>query len=354
VAFSPDGRFVVSGSADRTARLFNVVGESRVWQLPVTNGIRVVALDSEARHVAAAGDDGTVEVMDLATGSAHTILTAEGPVVSLVFSPDRRLVAAGSYDGTVRVAEVATSRSISVLNVGAAISAIAFSRDGIYLAAGTEDNVCLFATKGGKAIWRSVTRNRTLALAFSRDGQQVLTGTRAGTGQLIDVRTGKEVVHLFEGAPVTALAFTANGGSVAVAREDGSLHVIEPVKGAEIWHKRQERAVTSLVSAPDGKSVAAGLDKLVRIMEMQTGREVARISLDGSILAMAYAPRDVLTTASLAASGTTQIRINQHLLRPADMIRDACARLGRNLNLEEWNQYVGPEVPFAKTCPALP
>lgn len=41
------------------------------------------------------------------------------------------------------------------------------------------------------------------------------------------------------------------------------------------------------------------------------------------------------------------------LRRSEDLIAEACARLTRNLTLEEWRQYVGDE-PYRKTCPNLP
>jgi hypothetical protein len=46
--------------------------------------------------------------------------------------------------------------------------------------------------------------------------------------------------------------------------------------------------------------------------------------------------------------------ISRHSIRPQDLIADACARLTRNLTIKEWLGYVGPTVPYHRTCPNLP
>ena len=52
-------------------------------------------------------------------------------------------------------------------------------------------------------------------------------------------------------------------------------------------------------------------------------------------------------------SGSMDGMVRVWLWRPEDLITEACARLPRNLTLEEWQQYVGDE-PYRHTCPNLP
>jgi len=58
-----------------------------------------------------------------------------------------------------------------------------------------------------------------------------------------------------------------------------------------------------------------------------------------------------LVTLSVEQSVLT---LTRHLLRPQDLIDDACSRLTRNLTVGEWRQYVGAEIPYRKTCANLP
>ena len=53
------------------------------------------------------------------------------------------------------------------------------------------------------------------------------------------------------------------------------------------------------------------------------------------------------------ASGSYDGTARVWLWRPEDLIAEACARLPRNLTLEEWQRYIGDE-PYRPTCPDLP
>ena len=41
-------------------------------------------------------------------------------------------------------------------------------------------------------------------------------------------------------------------------------------------------------------------------------------------------------------------------LDPASLKAEACRTANRNLSCQEWRQYIGPDVPYRKTCKALP
>jgi len=48
-----------------------------------------------------------------------------------------------------------------------------------------------------------------------------------------------------------------------------------------------------------------------------------------------------------------EVLVSRYLLRPDDLIADACSRLKQNLTAQQWKQYLGDE-PYRKTCPNLP
>jgi hypothetical protein len=41
-------------------------------------------------------------------------------------------------------------------------------------------------------------------------------------------------------------------------------------------------------------------------------------------------------------------------LVPENLEKEACSRLPRNLNLEEWKTHIGSDIPYTKICPSLP
>ncbi|KIM22555.1 hypothetical protein M408DRAFT_78907 [Serendipita vermifera MAFF 305830] len=117
VAFSPDGRRIVSGSDDRTVRVWDAeTGEVAAGPFGGhPDWVNSVAFSPDGRRIVSGSDDRMVRVWDAETGAVvagpfdgHT-----RPVNSVAFSPDGRRIVSGSRDRTVRVWDAETGEVVA-------------------------------------------------------------------------------------------------------------------------------------------------------------------------------------------------------------------------------------------------
>lgn len=140
VAISQDGRTLATGSdtialwdMNSGARLFSLGGPSRT--------IRCVAFSPDGRMVVS-GDGDTVKLWDVRSGQLAHTLTGHTEIVRCVaYSPDGRTLASGGWDNKIRLWDATSFQLLTTLSGHAAhIVTMAYSPDGQTLASGAEDN----------------------------------------------------------------------------------------------------------------------------------------------------------------------------------------------------------------------
>jgi len=107
--FSRDGKFIVSGSADETTRIWNLVtGESKILEIiddseSIATGVTSVAISPDSRFVAVGSVDKVVRIWDVASGALVERLKGhENWVHSVAFSPDGCGLVSGSSDRSLK------------------------------------------------------------------------------------------------------------------------------------------------------------------------------------------------------------------------------------------------------------
>ena len=287
VAFSPDGKQIVSGLWDNTVRVWDAVTGKAVGE-PFrghVGQVTSVAFSPDGKQIVSGSRDTTVRVWDAVTGEAvgEPFRGHEDYVTSVAFSPDGKQIVSGSWDKTIRIWDAVTGEAVGKPFQGHDhwVTSVAFSPDGKQIVSGSDDKTVRVWDAGtGKAVGEPFRGHDGFVscVAFSPDGKQIVLGDP--TVGVWDAITGKAVGEPFYGHidRVTSVAFSPDGKQIVSGSRDTTVRVWDAVTGEAVGEPFQghDGWVTSVAFSPDGKQIVSGSDdKTVRVWDAGTGEAVA-------------------------------------------------------------------------------
>lgn len=117
IAFSPDGRYVVSGSGGKNAlKLWDIATgkEIRNFTGQISSSADSVAFSPDGRYVVSGSEDNTLKLWDIQTGNEiRTFSGHANDVYSVAIFPDGRFIFSGGFDGTTRIWDINTGKELA-------------------------------------------------------------------------------------------------------------------------------------------------------------------------------------------------------------------------------------------------
>jgi RNA polymerase sigma factor (sigma-70 family) len=287
VAFTADGRTLVSGGHDKTVRVWDTATGKEVRRIQEGSMVLAVAVSPDGKTLAAASGEtsSTVRLRETATGKELRSFQGQMPIFQVLFAPDGKTLAAleppngGSPQTKIHLCDVDTGKVRQLPPQNDYVWSAAFAPDSKTLATAQQETFRLWDAATGKPLDRFEGKScYTTALAFSGDGKTLATWGD-NTIRLWDVATGKEVPSPGDGhqGAVEALAFVADARTLVTVGQDHSLRHWETATGKEV---RRFQGIVGAIGghsfAAEGKVLAFRVDKEVRLCEPATGKELRR------------------------------------------------------------------------------
>ena len=316
MAISPDGRTFASGNSG---------GGVHTWRFPEMTPVasHKIAGGFHERRIARLvfSADGRELRVDAAHGSsrldANTFeLIARDHVPARARSADGRLGVVIDGQDTDRISIIEFDGNRELFQFGcrdAFNSVMEFTPDGKHVAIclRDEDGLSMRRTADGALVWRRADLNQLTRISFSSDGSRAATASMNGAAQVIDARTGEDLVLLKGHAvSVSAIAFNHDETLIGTASGDRTVRLWRAADGLPVAVMRgDERNVVDMAFTTDGSMlVTASADGMFRWWNATIASDPFVLPTSGTVYGLAFTPNgDRIVAASLA--GDRPLRI---------------------------------------------
>jgi WD40 repeat protein/serine/threonine protein kinase len=280
VAFSPDGKALLTGGKDGIAKVWDSSDGRELFALEGPPGWVVsVSWSSDGRRLATAYEDGTTKIWE--AGGKRELATFKGhraAFASVSWSPGGNRLATASFDGTAKIWDCDHDPALVTFQAhSSGVTALSWSSDGKHLAT---------ASKHGPAkVWNAAEGRQLLtvkgltdgidSVSWSPDGKRLATGSFDGTAKVYEVTSGRELLTL----KGRGISWSPDGTQLATVSENGTAKIWDSRDGRPIHIlKGHHSAVTSVCWSTDGKQLATGsVDGTAIVWDAAVGKSLLPI-----------------------------------------------------------------------------
>jgi WD40 repeat protein len=316
IAFVPGkNEFYTSGDDGKVLKWITE-GTNQTFQVIYSGAdiIEVLAVSPDESWLAAGSGNSAIRMIPLKGNSMqYELLGHKGKIKSLVFSFDGKFLYSASLDGKVLKWDMSARTSTNISNGTMQITSIDISAKGDLIAGVSSD--------GNVLVWNPENNTEYHRL-----------GTSLSNIKVVRFKPDEDI-----------LAIGDVNGNVELWNTSTRL-LISRVKAhnAQVNDIRFNTSYKQMATASNDKTI-----KLFNNLEDLTEPPVTLSDNEGWVLVVQFSP-----DGQLIVSGTYE-GANNLVGRPvhADLlVRDICTLVSRNLNQDEWNTYVGRDIPLEKTC----
>jgi WD40 repeat protein len=295
LSFSPDGKYILSGSTSFSNILKKDIPTLVLWdtstgqQIKVFQdfpaGIHALAFSSDGRFMISGGSDYTVKLWEVDPGkklkqfNGHT-----GTIRALSFSPDDKFILSGAIGGEVKLWDIETGREIKQYNgFSKNISVVAFTSDGKRVIAGCETGLKSWEISSAEEsnIFKKLSHKIPHG-GISSNGRFILAESGCGEVTILDTfnEQAKHTIKFSAECNKIKAAAVDPGGANILLYSGNRLYYLDTKTNIEINSiKKYSSQINFSIFSPDGNYILVGSsDNTLKLWDLEKGTQIRELS----------------------------------------------------------------------------
>ncbi len=289
--FSPDGKKVVTVSADKTAKIWDAESGALLADLKGHSAkVNFAIFSPDGKKIATASSDNNLKIWNTETGLLDTVLSGhKDEILSADFSPDGKKIITASSDGTARLWDAETWKPGGILTGHTReIVSVEFSppspddKNGgnKILTASIDSTAKLWDAINNSVVTTMQGHASGLQFAhFSSDGKKIITVASSKKDtvkiKIWNAETGKLITDLKgDTSIVKSACFSSDGKKILTASQDQTAKIWDAETGKLDTVYDHDDAVVSAVYSPDGKKFITVSDLIVKLWDTENGKSI--------------------------------------------------------------------------------
>jgi len=273
ITYSPDGKTVLTASADKTAKRWDVkTGKLLNSYEDHPDMVEAAGYSPDGKFIYTACEDDSVRVWQSHTGELLFSFYGIYPV----FSHDGKSIAVTNSDKNILILDVQNGKLLRTLKGHKDwVRSIRFSYDNMEIITASDDNTAkIWNSQTGKLIFSLKGHtNRVLLGEFSPDGKTIITGSEDNTAKIWDAQTGKLLNTLSDAVNKVVIAsFSRDGSKILTATGDKTLKIWERNGNLLSTLAGHKYAIENASFSPDGKNIISADWAYTNIWDSNEGR----------------------------------------------------------------------------------
>ncbi len=300
VSFSPDGKRIVSGSRDKTIKIWDTKTGKQIGKTLKGHiaPVKSVCYSPDGKRIVSGGSGfyKAILIWDAETGRQIGVPFAGYTewVNSVCYSPDGKRIASGSDDKTIRIWDAETGEQIGEPLLGHLehVESVCYSSDGKRIASCSDDKtIRIWNAETGEQIREPLVGHTewVISICYSPNGKRIVSGSLDKTIRIWDAETGKQIGKPFEGheSSVTSVCYSPDGKRIVSGSRDKTIRIWDAETGKQIGELLKGPADTviddvySVCYSPDGKRIVGAKGHTIRIIDGRTGNLIGD-SIEGN------------------------------------------------------------------------